>query len=79
MAAAASLRLAALVLLAVLGGASHAGATIPIKCSTFTPYTIKIFNDTKLYNIWPVISTPTNGPDEWLKERPRFRRVKAAL
>jgi hypothetical protein len=66
MAAAASLRLAALVLLAVLGGASHAVAAT-VQCSTFTPYTLKIFNNTKLYNIWPVIATPTNGADEWLQ------------
>ncbi len=30
-------------------------------------YTLTIYNDTADFTIYPVISTPTNGPDQWLQ------------
>jgi hypothetical protein len=33
---------------------------------TYT-YALKIYNDSDLYNIYPVIATPTNDIDEWLQ------------
>jgi hypothetical protein len=69
MTAAASLRLLTLVLLAVLGFASQPAAANPCTDTNppYTPYTLKIFNDTTLSNIYPVIATPTNDADEWLQ------------
>jgi hypothetical protein len=62
---AAWLRRLTLALLTLLGFASHAAATV--QCSDYQPYTLKIFNDTTDYNIYPVIATPTNDADEWLQ------------
>jgi hypothetical protein len=61
------LRLLALTLSALLGFASHAGAIAAIQCGDHQPYKLKIFNDSKVFNIYAVIATPTNDADEWLQ------------
>ena len=60
-------RLLTLALFAILGCASE-GIAAP-SCLDFsaTPFTIKIYNNSANYNIFPVVVTPTNGPDEWLQ------------
>jgi hypothetical protein len=63
----ASLRLLTLVLLAHLGCASAAIAAPSCLDFSTTPFTIKIYNNSPNYNIFPVVVTPTNGPDEWLQ------------
>ena len=60
----ASLRLLTLALWAFLGCASEAAAA---SCFDFPPFELRIYNSSGLYNIYPVISTPTNGADEWLQ------------
>ena len=67
MAPTAWLRLLTLLSLACLGFMSRAPAIAAIQCSDYLPYTLKIFNDSKKYNIYPVIATPTNDADEWLQ------------
>jgi hypothetical protein len=63
----AGLRLLTLTLLGLLGFASRAPAIAAIQCGDSQPYTLKIFNDSNVYNIYPVIATPTNDADEWLQ------------
>jgi len=60
----ASLRLLILALCAFLACASEAAAA---SCFDFQPFTLKIYNSSAYYNIHPVITTPTNGADEWLQ------------
>jgi hypothetical protein len=60
----ASLRLLTLALCAILGCASEAAAAT---CFDFPPFELRIYNSSGLYNIYPVITTPTNGADEWLQ------------
>ena len=62
----APLHLSALALLPFLGWASEAGAASCLDFSA-TPFTLKIYNGSLNYVIYPVISTPTNGADEWLQ------------
>ena len=65
-----SLRLIVFALFGLFGFAGYAAAAT---CNDYARYTIKITNDTgsnpaqKKYNIFPVLDTPTNGPDEWLQ------------
>lgn len=61
------LRLLTLTLLTLLSFASHTGAIAAIQCGDYQPYTLKIFNDSKVFNIYAVIATPTNDADEWLQ------------
>jgi hypothetical protein len=67
-AAAARLRLLTLALFAFLCCASEAVAALP-SCldHSATPFTIKIYNNSFNYNIFPVVTSPTNGSDEWLQ------------
>jgi hypothetical protein len=58
-------RFATLLLFLSFGWTSYAAAAI--QCSDYPPFTLKIYNDTMNYNVYPVISTPTNGVDEWLQ------------
>ena len=64
----APLRLLTLAMFAFLGCASEAVAALP-SCldHSATPFTIKIYNNSPNYNIFPVVVTATNGPDEWLQ------------
>jgi hypothetical protein len=62
----APLRLLTLAMFAFLGYASEAVAASCLDFSA-TPFTIKIYNNSADYNIFPVVVTPTNGPDEWLQ------------
>jgi hypothetical protein len=61
------LRLLMLTSLALLGFTCKTEAIAAIQCSNYQPYTLKIFNDSKVFNIYPVIATPTNDADEWLQ------------
>jgi hypothetical protein len=61
---AASLLLASLLLCLGWPGNGVAQSTLP---PTLPPYTIEIHNSSNLYNIYPVIATPTNDVDEWLQ------------
>jgi hypothetical protein len=61
------LRLLMLTSLALLGFTSKTEAIAGIQCIDYQPYTLKIFNDSKVFNIYPVIATPTNDADEWLQ------------
>jgi hypothetical protein len=63
----ASLRLLTLALLAFLSCASAAVAAPSCLDFSVTPFTIKIYNNSPNYNIFPVVTTATNGPDEWLQ------------
>ena len=60
-------RLLTLALFAILGCASEAIAAPSCLDFSATPFTIKIYNNSANYNIFPVVVTPTNGPDEWLQ------------
>jgi len=62
----AALGLLTLALFAYLGCASEATAASCLDFSA-TPFRIKIYNNSPNYNIFPVVTTPTNGPDEWLQ------------
>jgi hypothetical protein len=63
----APVRLLTLAMFAFLGYASAAGAAPSCLDFSATPFTIKIYNNAANYNIFPVVVTPTNGPDEWLQ------------
>lgn len=43
--------------------------TIPaaVQLGDYGTYTVKIYNDTTDFNIFPVLATPTNDADEWLQ------------
>src|SRR5262245_32359547 len=57
-------RLLILALFAFLACESEASAA---SCLDFPPFTLKIYNNSAHYNIYPVFTTPTNGADEWLQ------------
>src|SRR5215204_1775850 len=65
------LRLATCPLLAAVVFFWSLGPAVAIECTDYGVYNLKITNDTAdnptKYNIFPVITTPTNGPDEWLQ------------
>jgi hypothetical protein len=63
----APLRLLTLAMFAFLGCASAAVAAPSCLDFSATPFTIKIYNNAANYNIFPVVVTATNGPDEWLQ------------
>ena len=62
----AALDLLTVALFAYLGCANEARAASCLDFSA-TPFRIKIYNNSSNYNIFPVVTTPTNGPDEWLQ------------
>src|ERR1700732_2018026 len=60
------IRFAALLLFLSFGWTSYAAAAI--QCSDYPPFTLKIYNDTMNYNIYPVISTQRTASTNGCKE-----------